>query len=102
MSNAYLYVFTGKDFGREEVGEFLDTIENVDNWFFSMPNSVFIVGTVPARRMSKMLVEKFGQHRHFITLISKSARAGWMPKEHWLNLETAEKAAEKKAEKKSE
>ncbi len=83
MSNAYLYVFAPKNFTREQVTSFLDTLEGVEQWFYSIPNSVFIIGTVPARTLSKKFVEKFGQHRHFVTLVSKKARAGWMPKEHW-------------------
>jgi len=83
MSNAYLYVFTSKNFDRKAVGEYLNTVEGVENWFYSIPNSVFIVGSVPAKRLSTLLTNKFGQHRHFITLVSKTARTGWMPKEHW-------------------
>jgi len=83
MSNAYVYVFNPKNFDRDDVVKFLDTVNGVEDWFFSIPNCVFIVGTVPARQLSKLLVERFGEHRHFITIVSKKARAGWMPKEHW-------------------
>jgi hypothetical protein len=83
MSNAYLYVFAPKNFTRQQVGSFLDTLDGVEQWFYSIPNSVFIVGTVPARMLSKKLVEQFGEHRHFITIVSKTARAGWMPTRHW-------------------
>ncbi len=83
MSNAYIYIFTPKNFDRGDVAKYLDTVAGVENWFFSMPNSVFIIGTVPARQLSKLLVDRFGEHRHFITIVSKKARAGWIPKEHW-------------------
>jgi hypothetical protein len=83
MSNAYLYVFTPDNFERKDVSDFLNTLDGIDDWFYSIPNSVFIVGTVPARSLSKHFTERFGKHRHFITLVSKKARAGWMPKEHW-------------------
>lgn len=85
MSNAYLYVFTSENFDRGEVGKFMDSLEaeGVENWFYSIPNSVFIIGTMPARELSKRLMEQFGEHRHFITLVSKKAKAGWMPKDHW-------------------
>ena len=86
MINAYLYVFTPKGFDRKDVTDFLDTLDGVVNWFYSIPNCVFIVGSVPARTLSRKLTEKFGEHRHFVTLISKKARAGWMPKEHWKDL----------------
>ncbi len=91
MSNAYIYVFTPKNFSQQDVANFLDDVNGIENWFFSMPNSMFIVGTIPAKKLSKMLTERFGQHRHFITIISKSARAGWMPKDHW-NLMPSEDA----------
>ena len=83
MSNAYIYVFTPKTFSQQEVADFLDKTEGIDTWFYSMPNSMFIVGTVPARTLSRLLKERFGEHRHFITIISKKANAGWMPKDHW-------------------
>lgn len=83
MSNAYLLVFTPGDFERDDVAELFDKMEGVENWFYSIPNSIFIVGTVPARTLSKRFMERFGQHRHFVTIISKKARGGWLPKEHW-------------------
>jgi hypothetical protein len=89
MSNSYLYVFSPKSVQRSEVGEFLNEMAGVEDWFFSMPNAVFIIGSVPARALSKNFIERFGQHRHFITLISKKARAGWMPKDHWRLLDAA-------------
>lgn len=83
MINAYLYVFTPEEFDQKDVGDYLDTIEGVETWFYSIRNSVFIVGNVPARTLSRLMTEEFGQHRHFVTLVSKTARAGWMPKSHW-------------------
>lgn len=83
MSNAYLLIFTPKGFTQDDVSEFLDKMEGVENWFYSIPNSIFIVGTVPARTLSKRFIERFGEHRHFVTLISKKARGGWLPNEHW-------------------
>ena len=44
MINAYLYVFTPKGFDRKDVTDFLDTLDGVVNWFYSIPNCVFIVG----------------------------------------------------------
>lgn len=83
MSNAYIYVFTPKTFSQQDVCDFLNQLDGVENWFHSIPNSIFIVGTIPARTLSRMLKERFGDHRHFVTLISKKAKAGWMPKTHW-------------------
>jgi len=92
VSNAYIYVFSPKSFKQEDVGKFLDTLDGIQTWFYSMPNSVFIIGTVPAKTLSKLLVNKFGQHRHYVGLLSKTARAGWMPKDHWALLPSEKKA----------
>lgn len=83
MTNTYLYIFTPTNFTRQQVTEYLDTLEGVETWFYSMPNSIFIVGRVPARDLSSQIVQRFGEHRHFVTLVSKGARAGWMPRSHW-------------------
>jgi hypothetical protein len=83
MSNAYLLVFNPGTFDRDDVVELFDKMEGVESWFYSIPHSIFIVGTVPARTLSKRFIERFGQHRHFVTIISKTARGGWLPKEHW-------------------
>jgi hypothetical protein len=83
MSNAYLYVYTPTTFDQSDVTKYLDSLPGVEDWFCSIPNSVFIVGTVPARTLSKLLRERFGTHRHFLTIVSKKARSGWLPKDHW-------------------
>jgi len=92
MSNAYLMVFTPEGFDRKEVADFFDAMDGVENWFYSLPNSIFIVGSVPAKVLSKRFLEKFGQHRHFVTIISKKARAGWLPKDHWAILPKEDEA----------
>lgn len=86
MSNAYLYTFSMKGYDRDDVAEYLDSLDGVDDWFYSLPNSIFIIGSIPAKQLSALLVKKFGKHRHFITKVSDSARAGWMPNEHWPRL----------------
>jgi len=84
MSRTYLYVFTPNGFDVKDVTSYLDSVEGVEDWFFSIPNSIFIVGTtVTARKLSSLLRGRFGDHRHFVTLIPQKGRAGWLPKDHW-------------------
>jgi len=92
MSNAYILVFSS-EIDRKSVSDFFDSMDGIDNWFYSLPNSIFLVGSVPALTISKRFMERFGQKRHFVTLISKKARQGWMPKKHW-NLLPEEKSAD--------
>ncbi|GGA39861.1 hypothetical protein [Dyella nitratireducens] len=83
MKNAYLYAYSLKNVSQDEISDFFDKIEGIDDWFYCIPNTIFLVGSVPARMLSQLVLQQFGSHRHFITLISKKARAGWLPKEYW-------------------
>lgn len=90
MSNAYLFVFSPSASDVASVTQFFDEMDGVDDWFYSIPNSIFLVGTVSARELSKRFMERFGEHRHFVTIISKKARSGWLPKSHWPRLDKAD------------
>ncbi|MES2735006.1 MAG: hypothetical protein V4672_01725 [Verrucomicrobiota bacterium] len=83
MKNAYLYIFNSSEFNQQEVVDYLDGVDGIDSWFYSIPSSIFIIGSVSAKNLSRLLSERFGQHRHFITIIPRKSRAGWLPKDHW-------------------
>jgi hypothetical protein len=87
MSAAYLLVFSGSSaVDRKQISSLLDAMDGVEDWFYSIPNCIFIVGDFSATTISEIFLQKFGQHRHFITRISDDDRAGWIPKDHWLQL----------------
>jgi hypothetical protein len=82
MSALYAYSFLEKGFTRDEVTEYLDTVEEITNWFYSLPNMVFVETEISAKELSKLVEAKFGAHRHFITKVS-ATRWGRLPKEQW-------------------
>lgn len=82
MNILYLAIFNSK-IDREQLKVFLDTLSGVTNWFYSMPNSIFIVSTLTAAELFTQIENKFGQNRFFLTEVHQINRQGRMPTEHW-------------------
>jgi len=82
MNHLYLLVFNSK-IDRDALSKFLDTIPMVTNWFYSIPNSIFVWSTMMANDLFARIEERFGQNRMFITEVSTTNRQGRMPTEHW-------------------
>lgn len=80
--NLYLYLFTDPNVQREKVTEYLNTQQNVNFWFYSLPESIFIKTTLTARQLSDLLEAKFGKHRHIVVKVTEE-RWGRLPKDHW-------------------
>jgi hypothetical protein len=78
----FTYTFLESEFTREEVTKFLDQHEDINSWFYCLPNMIFIETHLTAKALSERLKEKFGKHRHFVSRIPKE-RWGILPKEHW-------------------
>ena len=84
MSKAYLYTFSmPANTTRKAIATFLSESDKVDDWFYSIPSSIFIVTPLTAKALSDLIVSKFGKHRHFVTRVSEANRAGYMPTRHW-------------------
>jgi hypothetical protein len=67
---------------REQVVDYLSSLEGTGDWFFNLPNSFFIQSSLSAAELSNQIKEKFGKVRHFITEVHEN-RQGLLPKEHW-------------------
>lgn len=89
MRNRIYIIVLGVGFIREELTKFLDTIVEVQDWFYSMPSSIFVVSSLGAEDLYQRIQAKFGQKRFFITELSQSNRQGWMPTEHWTKIGNA-------------
>ena len=79
----YTYTFLEENFKREQVTAHLDTWTPIKNWFYCLPNMVFIETNLSAKALSEGLSNKFGKHRHFISRVSSNDRWGVLPKDQW-------------------
>jgi hypothetical protein len=77
----YLIVLSSK-LNREEVIEYLSSIEAIKTWFYDLPNSFFIQSDLSAEELSNHIKEQFGKERHFITEVHNN-RQGLLTKSHW-------------------
>lgn len=69
---------------RSELTSFLDDEKDFGQWFYSMPNSLFVYSTLPAAGVYKRIKERFPGHgRFFVTAVPYHDSKGWMPNNHW-------------------
>ena len=82
--NARLYLLVlGATLNLEEVKNFVDGQECITDWFYSMPNSIFLVSGSVANDIYNLLRSRFNEGRMFITEVSPNNRQGWLPRDHW-------------------
>lgn len=85
MNKPFLILFNDHFATRAEVQSFLDQIPEINFWYGTMPNSVFVTGSLTAKQISTKLLEHFPTNSGrylFVTEISAD-REGWMPKQLW-------------------
>lgn len=78
----YLIILSSK-FNRTQVVDYLSSQQKMGKWFYSLPNSFFIKSELSATELSRLIKDKFGRIRHFITEVAEDNRQGLMPKSHW-------------------
>jgi hypothetical protein len=67
---------------REEMTAALDRIESVGNWYACLPNTIFVVSSVPAAELA-LLIKRQSRARQFILLDVDTDRNGALPKKAW-------------------
>ena len=78
----YLVVLSSK-LDRAQVVEYLSSHPRTGMWFYSLPNSFFVKSDLSAAQLSRLIKEKFGMIRHFVTEVTPANRQGLMPTNHW-------------------
>lgn len=85
--NERLYLLVlGTTINAEEVKEFIDGQEYITDWFYSMPNSFFLVSGLTASELYERIRYKFKEGRLFLTEVSSTNRQGWLPRSHWAKI----------------
>ena len=70
----------------DDVKKFIDGQQRVIDWFYSMPNSMFLVSDLSASDIYELIRSKFNEGRFFITEVSPNNRQGWLPRSHWAKI----------------
>lgn len=80
-----LYLIAHSDaYKREELIAHIESSSRTGEWFYSMPNSLFVHANMSACELYEFIARRFGkQNRIFITEVPYCNSQGWIPGGHW-------------------
>lgn len=84
MKKVYLFVYSNSLGGRDEVRSIVDSISQITNWIYDMPNSFFLQSDSTANQLIDLIKAKIkgeGQS-FFITEVDKN-RQGYITQDMW-------------------
>lgn len=79
----YLFIYSDDMGNRETVKALLNSIPQITNWRYDLPNAFYIESVKSADELADLIIERRPNTRFFITEISKSNKQGWLPKDTW-------------------
>ena len=83
MRRLYLVVYDEK-MSRNDLTAYLGSLPNCAHWFYSMPNSIFVLWDDTAFALYDKIKEHFPNHgRMFVTEVPDGNSQGWIPGNHW-------------------
>lgn len=83
MNKLYLIALSAT-VDREAVKDYLNTNPSIVNWFYGLPYSIFVQSPLSARKISKLIEDKFGNPTLLVAEIT-SNYWGRMDKSLWQN-----------------
>jgi hypothetical protein len=84
MNRPYLLVYSDTLGSRQEVKNYLNSMNEILTWRYDLPNSFYLVSDSNARVLAKRLRELAGDKGRFIiTEISANDRGGWLTADSW-------------------
>ena len=81
MSTSYL-ILLRPTVDREDFTKYWDSVRPTDDWFYMMPNSIFITTDLTSRQISELIMKKYGNIDHVVTKVTKDTW-GWAVEEYW-------------------
>ena len=83
MRKLYLIAY-GDKLKRDDLTSFLGGVKECERWFYSMPNSLFVISSLTANEVYDRIEERFSVHgRFFVTEVPRHNSQGWIPNNHW-------------------
>lgn len=79
----YIIVFSDSVGKSDQVKEFVDSRDEVINWYLCMSNAIFVRSWESSEGLSDMLREFTKDKGRFIVLDVDTDRQGWLPKKAW-------------------
>lgn len=80
---AYLFVYSDVMGTRDRVREIVNSIDEILNWRYELPNSFYLVAEAPIKGIAEKIREKSGGKGAFIITEIASNKWGWLDKQSW-------------------
>ena len=83
MKKLYL-IATAEAIPRNALTEYLGSMPECGEWFYSIPNTTFVFASITANDLSGKIRNQFpGDNRIFVTEVPLDNCQGWIPGKHW-------------------
>lgn len=83
MEKVYMIGFA-EPIKRDELKSYIEALPEIKAWFYSIPQSIFVVANIDANAIYKKIVSRFPTHGNiFVTEVPRRNCQGWMPASHW-------------------
>lgn len=83
MRRSYLFVYSDDVGPRDDVRDFLDSVPEILNWRYDLPNSFYLVSEKSANELAQKVREFTKDSGRFIILEITKNKQGWLPKSTW-------------------
>ena len=83
MEKIYMICFADP-IKRDDLKSYIEALPEIKAWFYSIPQSMFVVASIDANTLYKKVVSRFPEHGNvFVSEVPRRNCQGWMPAAHW-------------------
>lgn len=79
----FLVGFNALSLPVEDLTNFLDARSEVVNWYGILPGQLFVISALDAKKINRLIVERFPKGLFLVTQMDPSTTDGWLPQEAW-------------------
>jgi len=92
----YLLIFRETEISREEILIYIDSLEEVLDWYAYFPNAIFLISKFQSNELSELLKKRFKDLDFLVTEIPLENKQGMLAEELWFFINDPEKQIEYK------
>jgi hypothetical protein len=79
----FLVGFNALSLPAHDLTGFLDTCEEIVNWYGILPGQLFVVSSLDAKSINRLVGRRFPKEFFVVAPLDPSATGGWLPEDAW-------------------
>ena len=83
MRKSYLFAYNDVIGSREEIKTYLNSLPQILNWRYELPNSFYLVSELSADESADLILKFTNKKGFFIVTELNPNKQGWLPKKSW-------------------